>query len=64
MDERSQRIIAGGMGITLALLYVGLFVLCLWKYITTGDITNSTFELILIILIPASIWWFRVEMKV
>lgn len=58
MDERSQRIIAGGMGITLALLYMGLFILCIWKYITTGDITNSTWELILVVMIPASIWWF------
>lgn len=58
MDERSQKIIAGGMGITLALLYLGIFVLCIWKYVTTGDITNSTWELILIVMIPASIWWF------
>lgn len=58
MDERSQKIIAGGMGITLALLYFGLFVLCIWKYVTTGDITNSTWELILIVMIPASILWF------
>lgn len=58
MDERNQKIIAAGMGITLALLYLGLFVLCIWKYITTGDITNSSFELLLIVLIPASIWWF------
>src|SRR5690625_1853936 len=58
MDERSQKIIAGGMGITLGLLYLGLFVLCVWKYVSTGDITNSTWELILIVMIPASIWWF------
>lgn len=58
MDERSQKIIAGGMGITLALLYFGLFVFSIWKYVTTADITSITWELILIVMIPASILWF------
>jgi hypothetical protein len=29
-----------------------------WKYITTKDITNSTIEIIHIVMIPASIAWF------
>src|SRR5690625_7329575 len=58
MDERSQKIIAQGMGITLSLVYLFLFVSCIWKYATTGDITNVTWELIFIVMIPASIGWF------
>lgn len=58
MDERSQKLVAGGMGITLALLYLYLFISCIWKYITTKDITNSTWELILIVMIPLSITLF------
>lgn len=58
MDERSQQIIVKAMAITLALAYVFLFITCIWIYATTKDITNSTFELILIVLIPLSIAWF------
>lgn len=58
MDERSQKILANGMAITLVILYLGLFVLAIWKYVTTADITNSTWEIILIVMIPASILWF------
>ncbi|GGA63712.1 hypothetical protein [Ornithinibacillus halotolerans] len=58
MDERSQQMIARGIGITLALLYVGLFVSAIWKYVDTKDIANSTLEIIFIVLIPASIAWF------
>lgn len=58
MDERSQQIIVKAMAITLALAYVFLFITCIWKYATTKDITNSTFELFLIVLIPLSIAWF------
>ncbi len=46
------------MGFTLALVYLYFFVSCIWKYVTTGDITNSTWELILIVMIPVSIGWF------
>ncbi|WP_077618444.1 hypothetical protein [Bacillus sinesaloumensis] len=58
MDERSQQLISKGIAITLALLYVALFVSAIWKYVSTKDITNSTLEIILIVMIPASIAWF------
>lgn len=58
MDERRSMIIARGMAITLALIYIALFVACVWKYISTKDITNSTWELIFIVMIPVSILWF------
>lgn len=58
MDERSQKLIAGAMAITLSLVYLFLLVSCIWKYAVTGDITNCTTELVLIILIPAAIGWF------
>lgn len=58
MDERSSKIVAGAMGITLGLLYLFLIGFTIWKYVTTKDITNCTLELILIVLIPLSITWF------
>jgi hypothetical protein len=58
MDERSQTMIARGVGITLILLYTALFVSAIWKYVSTKDINNITLEIILIVLIPASIAWF------
>ena len=58
MDERSQKFIAKGMAITLALVYLFLIVSCIWKYVITKDITNSTWEIIFIVMIPASIAWF------
>src|SRR5690606_8179930 len=58
MDERSEQLVARGMAVTLGLLYVVLFVSCIWKYVTTKDITNSTLELILIVMIPGAIAWF------
>ncbi|MDR7077420.1 putative flippase GtrA [Neobacillus niacini] len=58
MDERSQKFIAKGMAITLGLVYLYLIVSCIWKYTSTKDITNSTMEIILIVMIPVSIGWF------
>ncbi|WP_342431282.1 hypothetical protein [Neobacillus sp. FSL H8-0543] len=58
MDERSQKFIARGMAITLGLVYLYLLVSGIWKYVSTKDITNSTWEIILIVMIPASIGWF------
>ncbi len=58
MDERSQEITAKAMAITLGLVYIFLLILCTWKYISTKDIFNCTWELFLIVAIPASIWWF------
>ncbi len=58
MDERRNRIVAGAMGLTLGLLYIGLIAWCLWKYVQTKNIENCTIEIILIVLIPASIRWF------
>lgn len=58
MDERSQQLISKGIAITLAVLYVLLFVSAIWKYVSTKDITQSTLEIILIVMIPASIAWF------
>ncbi|WP_449537678.1 hypothetical protein [Ferdinandcohnia sp. Marseille-Q9671] len=58
MDERSQNLISRGIAITLALLYVLLFVSAIWKYVSTKNISNSTVELIFIVMIPASIAWF------
>lgn len=58
MDERSQQLVSRGIAITLAILYISLFVIAIWKYVSTGDMTNSTWEIILIVMIPASIAWF------
>lgn len=58
MDERSKEIFAKSMAITLALIYLGIFVSCIWKYVTTKDIMNCTWEIILIVMIPLSISWF------
>lgn len=58
MDERSEKIIARAMGMTLGLLYLFLISFTIWKYVTTKDITNCTLELFLIVLIPLSISWF------
>ena len=58
MDERSQKFIAKGMAITLALVYLFLIVSCIWKYVITKDITNSTWEILFIVMIPVSIAWF------
>jgi len=58
MDERSQKLVARGIVMTMALLYLYLLVSCIWKYVITKDITNSTWELILIVMIPLSIAWF------
>jgi len=58
MDERSTSFVTKAMGITLGILYLGTIVSCIWKYIVTKDITNSTLEIILIVAIPVSIGWF------
>ncbi|MGN7300163.1 hypothetical protein [Ferdinandcohnia sp. SAFN-114] len=58
MDERSQQLISKGIAITLAILYILLFVSAIWKYVSTKDIANSTLEIIFIVMIPASIAWF------
>lgn len=58
MDERSQKLVARGMAIKLSLVYISLVVSCIWKYVSTKDITNSTWEIIFIVMIPASIVWF------
>jgi hypothetical protein len=58
MDERSQRIVAKGMGVTLAVVYLCLVISGIWKYVTTSDITNSTWEILFIVMIPVSIAWF------
>lgn len=58
MDERAQQILLRGMAITLVLLYMAIFGSALWKYVQTADITNSTWEILLIVLIPTSILWF------
>lgn len=58
MDERNQLMIARGIGITLALIYIGLIASAIWKYVSTQDIANSTWEIIFIVMIPASIAWF------
>src|SRR5699024_926307 len=55
MDERNDRIIASAMGLTLGLLYVALIGWCVYKYISTKDITNCTIEIIFIVLIPVAI---------
>ncbi|MEH7177578.1 hypothetical protein [Neobacillus vireti] len=58
MDERSQNFIARGMAITLGIVYLYLIVSCIWKYISTKDITNSKLEINLIVMIPVLIGWF------
>src|SRR5690606_12266844 len=58
MDERSQQLVSKGIALTLAILYISLFVSAIWKYVSTGNITNSTWEMILIVMIPALIAWF------
>lgn len=58
MDERSNAVVVKAMALTLILIYVGIFVSCIWKYVSTGDITNSTMEIILIVVIPFAITWF------
>ena len=58
MDERSQLFIVRGMAITLALVYIFFFVSGIWKYVSTKDITSITWEIIFIVMIPASILWF------
>ena len=58
MDERSQELIARGIAITLVLLYVALFVSAIWKYVSTKDINQITWEIIFIVMIPVSIAWF------
>ncbi|WP_096274586.1 hypothetical protein [Paucisalibacillus globulus] len=58
MDERSQMMIARGVGITLILLYVALLVSAIWKYVSTKDINQITWEIIFIVMIPVSIAWF------
>lgn len=46
------------MALTLVIVYLGIIVSALWKYISTKDITNSTVEIFLIVMIPISIGWF------
>lgn len=58
MDERSQQIITKAMALTLGIVYISLFVLAIWKYVTTGDIASITWELIFIMMITTSIVWF------
>ena len=58
MDERNQKFMARGMAITLGLVYLYLLVSSIWKYVSTKDITTITWEIILIVMIPASIAWF------
>ena len=58
MDERNQKFIARGMAITLGLVYLYLLGSSIWKYVSTKDITTITWEIILIVMIPASIAWF------
>ncbi|MEH7234686.1 hypothetical protein [Bacillus sp. JJ1562] len=58
MDERSQQHIAKGLGITLSILYISLFIFAIWKYVSTKDISSITWELVIIVMIPASIAWF------
>ena len=41
-----------------ALVYLFLVVSCIWKYVITKDITNSTWEILFIVMIPVSIAWF------
>lgn len=55
MDERRSMLIARGMALTLVIVYLGIIVSALWKYISTKDITNSTVEIFLIVMIPISI---------
>lgn len=61
MDERKQMIFMRGAVITLVLVYLSIFISAIWKYVQTADITNSTWEIIFIVLIPASILWFSRE---
>src|SRR5699024_8312804 len=58
MDERSKLFAMRGMAITLALVYIFFLVSGIWKYVSTKDITNITWEIIFIVMIPASIMWF------
>lgn len=58
MDERQSTIVAKAAASTLALLYIGLIVLAVWKYVVTKDILNSSTEIILLVIIPFAILWF------
>ncbi|RFB17254.1 hypothetical protein DZB84_09280 [Bacillus sp. HNG] len=58
MDERSQQQIAKGLAITLGIVYISLFSFAIWKYVSTKDISSITWELVFIVMIPASIVWF------
>lgn len=58
MDERSSKLVARGIGLSLGILYALLFVSAIWKYVATKDISNSTWEIIFIVAIPALIAWF------
>jgi hypothetical protein len=58
MDERRISIGARAMGMTLVITYFYILIVAISKYVNTKDITNSAWEIGLLVLIPFSILWF------
>lgn len=58
MDERRVAIGTRAMGMTLAATYAFIMLAAIWKYVRTGDIMNSAWEIGLLVFIPFSILWF------
>jgi len=58
MDERRVAIGTRAMGMTLAATYAFIMLAAIWKYVRTGDIMNSAWEIGLLVFIPFSVLWF------
>lgn len=61
MDERTEKIVLRAMAITLGLVWIYALIAVIWKAIRSTDIFTGASDIGLLILIPASIWWFSRE---
>lgn len=61
MDERTEAIVLRAMAITLGLVWIYILIVVIWKAIISADSFTGASDIGLLILIPASIWWFSRE---
>lgn len=61
MDERTEEIVLRAMAITLGLVWIYVLIVVIWKVFSTSNIFTGTTDIVLLILMPASVWWFSRE---
>ncbi len=58
MDERQNQIIGKAAGITFIITYFYVLIECIYKYLSTWNINNCSWEIGLLVLMPVSFLFF------